>query len=191
MHSSRMRTAHVSRGGRSASGGGGLHPGGRSASRGEVCIQGVCILGVCIQRGVYIGGVCIQRGSTSGGGRPLFPMNRMTDRCKNITLRQTSFASGKGKLCKSSVASKEWLCQERTFPPDWMRLCDVSSQRPSSAFVSTRLEPTVPNLVLPKPEDGSGASNGAGGHALDTSTLLINVLTSMDFKRKKNNSKLA
>ena len=37
-------------------------------------------------------------GSASGGrlGRPLSPLvNRMTDRCKNITLPQTSFAGSK------------------------------------------------------------------------------------------------
>ena len=50
------------------------------------------------QEGVYIQeeGVCIQ-GSLhpmGGGWDPFIPVNRMTDRCKNITLPQTSFAGG-------------------------------------------------------------------------------------------------
>ena len=39
------------------------------------------------------GGLCLgERGSLSG--RPPPPVNRMTHRCKNITLPQTSFAGG-------------------------------------------------------------------------------------------------
>ena len=38
------------------------------------------------------GGVSVQRGSLSERPAPL--VNRMTHRCKNITLSQTSFASG-------------------------------------------------------------------------------------------------
>ena len=36
---------------------------------------------------------CLSRGCLSG--RPPPPVTRMTDRCKNITLPQTSFAGGK------------------------------------------------------------------------------------------------
>ena len=62
---------------------------------------------VCSQGGVCSGGVC-SRGMSAPGGACLLsrgvsqhamrqtpsPVNRMTDRCKNITLPQTSFAGG-------------------------------------------------------------------------------------------------
>ena len=38
------------------------------------------------------GSLCVWGGSLSG--RPPPPVNRMTDRCKNITLPQTLFVSG-------------------------------------------------------------------------------------------------
>ena len=81
MHSSRMRTArllpvfpsmHCTGGGVSARGG---VCSGNVCSRGNVCSQwGVCYRG-CLLRGVYP--------SMHGGRHP--PVNRMTDRCKNIT----------------------------------------------------------------------------------------------------------
>ena len=80
-------------------------PGIGSASRG-VCLGGVCILGVCIQGvcptpQVCLQGVCptLPQGLPTGWGRGLgqtpSPVDRMTHRCKNITLPQTSFAGGK------------------------------------------------------------------------------------------------
>ena len=82
---------------------GGLHPG-EPARPWRVCIQGVCIegglhLGVTIQeicmQGVCptLGGVCIQ----GGWADPLLPVNRMTHKCKNITLPKTSFAGDKNR----------------------------------------------------------------------------------------------
>ena len=58
-----------------ASRGVGLHPGGSASEVGSKSRgRGVCICG--------------------GLGKSPFPVNRMTDRCKNITLPQTSFAGG-------------------------------------------------------------------------------------------------
>ena len=55
----------------------------------------------CQRDGTYQGGVPVRGGYLPGGytsqGVPaqvLPPVNRMTDRCKNITLPQTSFAGG-------------------------------------------------------------------------------------------------
>ena len=54
---------------------------------------------VYLPQGVYLlGGTCMEGGVPAKGGVPaqvLSPPNRMTDRCKNITLPQTSFAGGK------------------------------------------------------------------------------------------------
>ena len=55
----------------------------------------------------------LPRGSASmsayGGGGvgqiPLLPVNRMTHRCKNITLPQTSFAGGKNSFVIDPVLS--------------------------------------------------------------------------------------
>ena len=101
----------VSRGGLhpgvSASGGlhlGGLHLGGGgphlagSASRGSGSASG----------GGGGGGLHLEgKGSVSGGvGRPPSPpVKRMTDRCKNITLPQTSFAVGKTTRATSKSRS--------------------------------------------------------------------------------------
>ena len=63
-----------------------VYASGESAPRGGVCFQGLSTLG-----GVCSGGVCSQ-----GGGIPActeadtLPVNRMTNRCKNITLATTS-----------------------------------------------------------------------------------------------------
>ena len=63
-------------------------PGGESAPRG-------CLLGGVCSGGCLVPGGCLLRGR--GGGipacteaDPLPPVNRMTDRCKNITLATTS-----------------------------------------------------------------------------------------------------
>ena len=72
---------------------------------GGVCSQG-CTLsqGGCTWSGgcLFLGGVSAPRGCTwfqgvsaAGGYQVLPPVNRMTNRCKNITLPQTSFAGGK------------------------------------------------------------------------------------------------
>ena len=59
---------------------------------------GVPVWGVYLARGVYLPGgvpaqgVYLPRGIHAQGVLP--PVNRMTDRCKNITLAQTSFAGG-------------------------------------------------------------------------------------------------
>ena len=82
-HSSRMRTARL------------LTAGG-CESRGvqRVCVQGVCVQGVCVQ------GVCVQMGCvwslevyTPGPRNRHHPLNRMTDRCKNITIPQLRLRS--------------------------------------------------------------------------------------------------
>ena len=70
MHSSRMCTARLS-----------AHLGG-----GGICLGGVCPGGVCLG-GVCPGDVCL------GGGLPRgiylgMCVNRITDRCKNITLQK-------------------------------------------------------------------------------------------------------
>ena len=60
-----------------------------SAWRGGVCVEGGCLPG----GGVFLegGGVCLPRGGVPGQVLPPSPVNRMTDRCKNITLANTSF----------------------------------------------------------------------------------------------------
>ena len=80
MHSSRMRTARLL-----------TYPGG-SASRGMP--RGSVSRGVCIQGGLHPGGgsahpaqVCLQAA----------PVNRMTHKCKNITLPQTSVVDSNNK----------------------------------------------------------------------------------------------
>ena len=59
---------------------------------GGVPAKGGVPAGGCTYPGVYL-----PRGCTFPGGVPAqvsSPVNRMTDRCKNITLPQTSFAGG-------------------------------------------------------------------------------------------------
>ena len=46
-------------------------------AQGGVCLEGVCLGGVCL------GGICLR-------GVHLFPVNRITDRCKNMTFPQLS-----------------------------------------------------------------------------------------------------
>ena len=86
MHSSRMHTAHAW-----TIGWGVYLPGGVPARE-------------CTCLGVYLPGGYLPRGCTCPGGVPASgvylpryspPEDRMTDRCKNITLPQTSFSGGK------------------------------------------------------------------------------------------------
>ena len=104
MHSSRMRTGRSLTGGVCSRGAGG------SAVRGgSVCSRGVSALGgVCSRGGLFPGGLirgCVSargvsasggmsapRGVCAAGGLPQTcpPVNRMTNRCKNITLATTS-----------------------------------------------------------------------------------------------------
>ena len=76
----------------------GLHPAG-SASGGGSASRGA------LHRGVASGGLHPGRICTQGGWVDL-SMNRMTDRCKNITLPQTSFAGGKKSETNQSVFQK-------------------------------------------------------------------------------------
>ena len=110
-HSSRIRTARLLTVSEGEGEGfcptpGGLHPGGSAQPQG-VCIWGVCpnLGGVCPTLGVLHPGVCPTPGGLHRGGSasrgdvgktpsPSPPVNRMTHRCKNITLPQTSFAGG-------------------------------------------------------------------------------------------------
>ena len=58
---------------------------------------GVCSLGVSGPGGVWSQGGCLVQGGvvSQHALRQTPPVKRMTDRCKNITLPQTSFAGGK------------------------------------------------------------------------------------------------
>ena len=76
MHSSRMRTARLLL----------ICP--SMHCSGGVPTGGYLILGVYLPEGVYLPGGYLVPGGT------LPPVNRMTDRYKNITLPQTSFAGG-------------------------------------------------------------------------------------------------
>ena len=100
MHSSRMHTARS------------LLYRGR-----EVSVQGggLCSGGLCLSRGLCPGGLC-PWGSLSG--RPIPPVNRMTHRCKNIALPQTSFAGGKNRLYRSLQSSftNKYLPSETELP---------------------------------------------------------------------------
>ena len=61
-------------------------------------VWGVYLGGVPGPRGVLVRGGCTwSQGGVPGAG-VLPPVNRMTDRCKNITLPQTSFAGGNNRF---------------------------------------------------------------------------------------------
>ena len=96
MHSSRMRTARALTIGRGGTCPGGYLPGGCICPGGCTC-QGVYLhVGVYLPRGVYMPRGCTCPGGCTCRGTP--PVNRMTDRCKNITLPQTSFAGGNNAI---------------------------------------------------------------------------------------------
>ena len=87
MHSSRMRTACLLTVSHSILG---VSAWGRCVQR--VCVRGDVCPGVCVCPGWgRQGWVCIP----ACNGADLPPLNRTTDRCKNITLPQTSFVGGK------------------------------------------------------------------------------------------------
>ena len=116
MHSSRMRTArllpvspsmHCSR--ECTTWGGYLVQGGVPAQREGIPAQREGIpaqggTGVYLVWGVYLllGGVPALGGTYPGTPPP--PVNRMTNRCKNMTLPQTSFAGGNYLLFLSHLA---------------------------------------------------------------------------------------
>ena len=109
MHSNRMRTARL-----------------LTVSQHALLGRGVPAWG-CTCLGVYLpGAVYLSRGCTCPGGvylpRYSPPVNRMTDRCKNITLPQTSFAGGNNASQFSPVQvpvpfklrlNKPLLCQPK------------------------------------------------------------------------------
>ena len=91
MHSSRMHTTRLLTISQHALIGGCTCLGG-FLPRGCTCPVGVPAKGVYLPGTVYLPeGVYLPRGCTCAGTHPV---NRMTDRCKNITLPQTSFAGG-------------------------------------------------------------------------------------------------
>ena len=66
---------------------------------GGVCVQeGVCVQGGCAQGCVCAGGFML---ASNGADTP--PVDRITDRYKNISLSQSSFASGKDGNVFSTV----------------------------------------------------------------------------------------
>ena len=81
--------------------------------------------------GVYLlGCVC-----TCSGYLPRYPpppVNRMTDRCKNITLPQTSFAGGKKIAAEGSRKDYMLLAPPPPLPIRWMRYCSETHKRPST-----------------------------------------------------------
>ena len=114
MYSSRMRTARLLTVSQQYKGS--TCPGGVYLPRGCTGPGGVPAQGVHLPMGVYLpggGGVPAQ-----GGYLPRYsphPVNRMTDRCKNLTLPQTSFAGGNN--CTLGWYHKGWLFELR----NWMR----------------------------------------------------------------------
>ena len=67
--------------------------------------------GVSLKGGVSLaGGSPWQRGVSLAGGFPYPPVNRMTNRCKNITLPQTSFAGGKNVTIEKIIRTCILLC---------------------------------------------------------------------------------
>ena len=83
-------------------------PGGCTWSQGGVPGQsGYLVLGVYL----VLGGVPGPRGCTCPGNPPV---NRMTDRCQNITLPQTSFAGGNNNFVNSlTLAYTLWEIMDR------------------------------------------------------------------------------
>ena len=103
MHSSRMCTARLLTVSQHALLGG-------VPARGCTCL-GVYLPGGCTCTGYTCLGVYLPTGVPTQGGVPvqvLPPVNRMTDRCQNITLPQTSFAGG--NKCKIRVPFPIRLC---------------------------------------------------------------------------------
>ena len=92
---------------------------------GGVCSRGMSALGGCVPGpvGVCSGGCLLLGGCTWSWGRGvcsrgcqvLPPVNRMTNRCKNITLPQTSFAGGKYLDCR--VIDRHIILKVKLLPP--------------------------------------------------------------------------
>ena len=80
-----------------------LARGGCAWSQGDTWSRGYLVRGVCAwsQRG----GVYLVPGGCTWSGTP--PVNRMTNRCKNITLPQTSFAGGNKDMLVMSLKVHE------------------------------------------------------------------------------------
>ena len=110
LHSSRMRTARslpVSPSMHYGGGKGGYLPRGCTCPGGGTCRGRRYLSGGCTCRGNWYlsGGCTLPRGyvplvlGCRQGYLPRYPppVNRMTDRCKNITLPQASFAGGKNR----------------------------------------------------------------------------------------------
>ena len=113
MHSSMMRTArllpvsphmHCSRGVYLWGGClvGGVPAWGVYMPRGVYLPRGVPTQGVCLPGGVPAWGLYLPRGR-GYLSRYSPPVNRMTDRCKNITLPQTSFAGGNNTTIRAKT----------------------------------------------------------------------------------------
>ena len=111
---------------------GGVCSGGVSALGGGVCSQGGCLLpggvsalgGLCLLRGVCSRGVSAPGGVSQHALRqiPPPPVNRMTNRCKNITLATTSLRPViKKKLATRTFFSMRFAFIDyfRPFPFSW------------------------------------------------------------------------
>ena len=71
------------------------------SAQGSVCLGRAVCLGECLPKGASAQrGVCLVR---EGCLPHHSPVNRMTDRCKNITLLQTLFAGGNKLFLQSPV----------------------------------------------------------------------------------------
>ena len=113
LHSSRMHTARLLTVSPS------MHcAGGVSALGGVPGLGDVCSGGCLVQGGSALGGVSAP-GVPGPGGIPGCteadtPVNRMTDRCKNSTLPQTSFAGGNMLPCSQTILYTQYCLQTST-----------------------------------------------------------------------------
>ena len=100
----------------------GLCPRGLSPGKG-LCPEG-CLSRGCLSRGLclFLGGLCL--GILRPPDRDA-PVNRITGRCKNITLPETSFTDGKNEYFKARCTFCN-RCMSLLFSPwfDWPQLED-------------------------------------------------------------------